>query len=169
MIADYYILALAAICWLTSLYVALAWVPTLARRRWQEWATSPNGSAVLGSIIDEVMEPTRSAIVERVDGVGENLPTLFEKLVDKKLYQSAGQLAGMARKGKASNPQEASVIAVEQFLQGMGVKYPSPLLVMKTMQQAQELVKSGDVAALGELFEGNAVSEGEPDVPLARP
>jgi hypothetical protein len=165
------ILVLAAtLAWLLSLFVALALVPNLARRRWTEWATSPSGDAVLGDIISRMMEPTRSSIIGEVHGVAKTLPATFEKMVDRKLYQSAGQLAKSAKTGKAATPEEASVLAVEGFLQSMGVKYPSPILVMRTLQSASNLLEKGDLPGVLTQLKGHVAPEGT-DVlpPLARP
>ena len=158
----------AAIAWLISLFVALALVPTLARRRWTEWATSPSGDAVLGDIISRMMEPTRLSIIGEVKSVATTLPATFEKMVDRKLYQSAGQLAKSAKSGKAATPEEASVLAVESFLQSMGVKYPSPILVMRTLQSASSLLDKGDLEGVLNSLKGpSAPDSGAP--PMARP
>ena len=163
------IILLALAAWLISLFVALALVPNLARRRWTEWATSPSGDAVLGDIISRMMEPTRLSIVGEIKKTAETLPVTFEKMVDRKLYQSAGQLAKSAKSGKAATPEEASVMAVEGFLQSMGVKYPSPLLVMRTLQSASSFLDKGDLEGVLNHLKGSVSEEVTGSPPMARP
>jgi hypothetical protein len=163
------LLLAAFLAWLTSLAVAVALVPHLARRRWVEWATSSSGDAVLGDIIQRMMEPTRIEIIEEVGKKADGLPKVFEKMVDRKLYQSAGQLAKAAKKGTAATPEEASVLAVEGFLQGMGVKYPSPILVMKTLQSASSFLDKGDLEGVLSSLQVSSDNKVESGAPLGRP